>query len=462
MTMTTFSTARDLAKDFVIQELIRNWFVKPDPIVARIPMLPASGMQWIQEVTSEPTGAARKAYGGAMTASAFTWASYKAFLSQIYKRDDFLMVEAAAPIGQGGHNPHDVKMSQIWGGIAKLFRQDLLLGQPSTTTQSVAVAALLGALAGVEAGPRMFDVEDVHFNVGGSVTAQTGYLKWTAATKSMQFKAPGDASYGTEITFGATNYWRVPIPSADGLRWVYVSGTWATLNAAGNVEDTITFTPSLQATGLGIQCHPDNRNFGNLSKKGTWSSGYTTCAPTATGDALSQTNLSWLKKRLLNASGGDPSRCVIVMSEDEILKAEVLIAAWGAGGNRSVEFMGTEFNGLSYGGIPIIDNPFIPHTDSAMNGTGANLTKVYGLVLGQDHCHCRYLQLGSELAAGVSANRQMGGVAQDGTPGGTPIPMYYREIGENGSTESHIMVGSLTYEPVAKAMDSVFILDNIT
>jgi hypothetical protein len=460
MAATTFATSRALQKDFVLAELIQNWFVKPDPLVARIPLVGAPGLQWIQEVTSEPTGAAVKGFYGAMTSSAFTHSSYKAFLNQIYKKDDYLMVEAAAAQGQTGHDPHDVKMSQIWAGAAKLFRQHLLLGQPSTTTQSVAIAALLGAAAYVEAGPRMFDIQHVHNET--AVTAQTGYLKWIAAAKTMQFKAPGDSNYGTAVTFAAGNYWRVPIPSEDGLRWVIVSGTWATLNAAGNVEDTITFTPNLQATGLGIQCHPDNRNFGNLSKKGTWATGYTTCAPTATGDALSQTNLGWITKKLLNASGGNPSQCCLVMSEDEYLKVEPLIAAWGAGGNRGVEFMGTEFNGLSYHGIPIIDNPFIPHNDLAMNGTSVNLTKVYGFVLGQTHCHCKYLQLGTELAASVSANRQMGGVAQDGTPGGTPMPFYYREIGENGSTEAHQMIGTLTYEPVTAAMDSVFILDNIT
>ena len=88
MTATSFATMRELQQDYVLQELIQNWFVRPDPVVARIPMLPAQGMQWIQKVTSEPTGAAVKAYGGAMTASSFTTADYVAFVNQIYKRDE--------------------------------------------------------------------------------------------------------------------------------------------------------------------------------------------------------------------------------------------------------------------------------------------------------------------------------------------------------------------------------------
>jgi len=141
----------------------------------------------------------------------------------------------------------------------------------------------------------------------------------------------------------------------------------------------------------------------------------------------------------------------------------VLIAAFASGGNRAVEFMGTEFNGLSFGGIPIISNPWISHTEGNAAASANNLTTVYGLVLGQGNCHVKYASIGDDIAAAAGVTQQQtGGVGQDGTPGGTPCPMYYREIGENGSTEEISMVGTLTAEPVAATLDSVFQLRDIT
>lgn len=468
MAVTTFATAWSLTKQYVNQELIYNWFVKPDPIVALIPMVTASGREWLQEITSEPGGAAAKSYGDAMTGSALTVYNYKAFLNQIYKKDTRLMIEDALPAGQSGHSSRLIKRDHIWAAVAKKFREYLMVGQPATVAIGADLLAVLGASGAVECGPRIFDQDDVHYNTGGSVSTVYGYIKWVDATKVISYSTDG-TNYGPAVTLSATNRWRVPLTDADGLKWIYVTATWATIDAAGNFTSDgtaakgLTFTPSKQMTGLGIQAHPDNVNFGNLSKGGTWSSGYTTCNPTTTGDALSQTNLAWLKKKLLNASGGDPSRCAIVMSETEYLKAEVLLAALGAGGNRAVEFMGSEFNGLSFGGIPIVDNPFVVHTQGNAAGSANNLTTVYGLVLGQGNCHVKYASVGDDIAAGAGvAQQQTGGTGNDGTPGGTPVPMYYREIGENGSTEEISMVGTLTAEPVAATLDSVFQLRDIT
>lgn len=452
MAATTFATSLSLIEDKVLGELINEYVIRPDPVAALIPMVQTPSMKFRQKILSEAAGAAATRFDTAFAPSAFTEYEYDAFLTYLQKSDSRLKQMESAPVGSAGVSDRLTKKRQIIAALSKLYRQYMLVGQPATGVIGADLTTL--GITAVEPGPRQVTFEDAHG--GSAVSTSYGSFTWVAASKKLSYMAPGDTAYGATATISATNFHRVPLYSNDVGKWVYVTVVWATISGQGNYASADTdatcvkFTPSLQPTGLVNQISPSLRMFGNLSATN----------PTATGDALSQKNLSWLVGKLLDGANGDPSRCVVLMPENAWLSASVLVTGLG-GGTSAVEFMGTRFNALNFGGVPLLKNQFVEDDRTAANTSTTGLCDVVGLVLGEEAAHVRYAAAADPIDNQLSDHSQ-GQVAKgDGTGVGAALPIQYYETFP-GTSNLIYQVGDMTVEPVFGTIHSGAILTDIT
>jgi len=332
---------------------------------------------------------------------------------------------------------------------------------------------LIGANAVVEEGPRLFDFDDVH-KQDGTVDTTLGGFKFTTASNSMQYKAPGSSYFGPAVVISATTRFKVPLFSGidssnnpDPSKWVRLTiqsgAELTTFLASGNYEsDTtaakgLTFTPSNEPTGWYRQVSPRQVIFGDLTGAQTEAGTALTSNGPASGQSLSREALTWMKQKLLDASGGDASRCAILMPDNLINHTEGLVTNLG-GGVNPVAFMGTQLNALSYGGIPILRNEFLPTNLLAAGDTAGStgtLTCAMGVCLGQSNAHYKFAPASnSDLTAGETSGNMSGGVAEgDGTVSGTPIPVNYYEKRNASSNLKVDQVGTVFFEPVAKLQD---------
>lgn len=466
MAATTLATSLSLIKDHVLQKLIFEFFIKPDPLAALLPMVPTDkGFEWTQEYTSEPSGAANMGLYDTMTSSAFTVGSFKDFLAVMYKMDDRNMLLGGMGEGQQGHNDRLTKKEHIIAGLAKLWRQNLQVGNPNTVAVGADVQTLLGATYAVEVSPRCHTFANSHPKTGTPV-ATLGGLKWTNADDGLQYRAPGATYWGPKVTMSATKRWRVPLFSgrvADGTKddtkWCYVTATWATINAAGDFNSdtlgtdatSIKVTPSEAPTGLYYQVHPDKRYFSNLSL----------LVPNAAGTAVSQPILDSLAMDLLDASGNESSRCFMLMPKSVFLAAGRVVSGL-AGGSSINDFMGTKMNTPGIHGISFHRSRWLPKTLGSSDASVANLTCIIGGVIGEDAVHAKYNSFSGDVAMTTLADVTVGAVAQDETPTGTPLPLTYYETKAAGNTFAVNQIGAMLAQPVSGAFDKLIIITELT
>jgi hypothetical protein len=435
MAMTTFATSLSLIEDTVLGELITEYIIKPDKVMANIPLVTAPSLSFRQKLISEPTGAAATRFDEAFSPSAFTEFEYDAFLNYIQKSDNRLEQIDSVPAGTSGMSDRTTKMNVCVKAVAKLARQYSRVGQPAT----VAIGSDLttAGITAVEVGPRAVTLNDVEG--GSAVSTRLGYLKWSTSSNLLSYSSDG-VNYGDTVTISATNFHRVFLRAANRGQWIRLTCVAATLMAASDFTTTsatngLTYTPSTQPTGLVTQIDPDLVMFGNLSASN----------PTATGDALSQKNLAWLRSRLLDGSNGDPGSCAILMPTKAYLNAEVLISGLG-GGTSAVEFMGTRFNSLNYGSIPIFEDEFVEDNRTAANTSTTGLCDVVGLIFGEEKAHLKY-------AGGTTF------VTATGELSSLPISFFEKDP---GTSKKINMVADMTYEPMFGSVHSGAMLTDIT
>ena len=455
MAATTLATSLTLIGDYEMRALVYDHFVKPDPLVARMPMVRSpGGHTWTQNYTTEPSGAAEMVITDSMTSSAFTKNSYGGYLNLIYKQDDSNMGVEALGEGQQGYEDDMVKKDHIVSAVSKKLRQRMMDGNPATVAIGADVTSL--GVTAVEVGPRKFTFEQVT-----GATTTLGKIKWVLAAKTLQYKAPGADYYGAAQTISASNCHRVPLFSGQGAdgtddpaRWIYVTVDWATISIAGNFEsDTtaakgLTYTPSDQMTGLLTQVNPDMAVWGNLAAMD---------AGNVPGDGTSPNRsiLSWLRMKLLDGSNDNPSRCAIVCNDSMMLALEGVIANLG-GGVNPVMFMGQEMNALNYGGIILLRNRWIGSDITSKAGNRSDLSQILGVVLGEDSgVHMKYATFQGNPVLDEVSGYASGAVASDETPGGTSFPFQYWKEKESARTLAYVHTGLVYCEPVAAAMDKL-------
>jgi hypothetical protein len=472
MPATTLATSMALIKDTTLAMLIEEFFVKPDPAIARVPMLtPPGGYQWTQEYVATDTAATAFGHWDTFAATAFTVSEYNAFLSGISKMDQ--RNRALSALGEGpdqGRQDRAQKKLMIIKALSELWREYVYTGEPVTVAVGGNLAAVIGANATIELGPRNTQFQNVHA-IGGGVTTSEGLIRWVNATQSLSFMAFGDTQYGPPVVIDASNHHRVPLWSGGGTaasknepKWIRVSIAAADLAAllasgnftptAGVAADVLTFTPTKQMTGLYRQISPMQQCYHDLSGIAAANGISTSMNGPAAGGSLNRENMTKIKQWLLDASNDDPSKCAIFMSDNLINRAEGLISSLGHGSETAM-FLGSEFHGLTYQQIPIIRNQWLPINLTSRDGTRTDLTMAMGVVFGSDAAHLKYQTLAPDVINDTLADVSTGMVTAvgDGTPAGTPIPVSYWETPYNSTQLVINQIGHMLGEPVAGLKD---------
>lgn len=472
MPATTLATSMDLIKDTTLAELIYEFFVKPDPAIARVPMItPPGGYQWKQEYIATESAATAFSHYDTFAATAFTVNEYEAFMSGIGKMDQ--RNRAVTALGEGpnqGRQDRMTKKVMIISALAKLWREYVYTGEPVTVAVGGNLAAVIGANATIELGPRNTEFDNVHVQ-GGGVTTSEGLIQWNLAAQTLSYQAFGDTQYGPPVVISASNHFRVPLWSGGKvaasknepkfIRISIAAADLAALLAAGNfvptagvAADVLTFTPVKQMTGLYRQISPMQQCYHDLSGIPAESGISTNMNGPATGGSLNRENLTKMTQWLMDASNDDPSRCAIFMTDNLLNRAEGLVTSLGHGASTDM-FLGSELDALRYKRIAFLRNQWLPTDLTSRDGTRDDLTLAMGVVFGPENAHVKYQTLSPDEINSIVADFSAGTSTAigDGTPTGTPIPLTYWEDIYNPAQLTVNQIGHMMGEPVARLQD---------
>jgi hypothetical protein len=475
MPRTTVATSLSLIKDTTLAMLIEKFFVQPDPAIARVPMLWAPpGYQWVQEYVSSETAATAFSHFDTFAATAFTVSEYTAYLSGLAKMDQ--RNRAMSALGEGpnqGRQDRLTKKKMIIKALAELWREYVYTGEPVTVAVGGNLAAVIGANATIELGPRKVTFTDVHQFAGATSTTE-GLIRWNLAAQTLEYQAPGDTQYGPPVVVTAANNFRLTLWSGGGVaasknepKWIRVSIADTELAAllvsgnftptAGVAADVLTYTPTKQMTGFYRQITPMQQCYHDLSGTPP-ASGISvgTNGPPA-GGSLNRENLTWMKQRLLDASNEQPSQCAIFMSDNLMNRAEGLITSLGHG-SETVRFLGSDLHTLQYQGIPILRNQWLPTNLTSRDGTRTDLTLAMGVCFGESDdggAHVKYRTMPGDVVNEVLADGSfdMTRAVGDGTPQGTMVPVSYWETPYSSTQLDVNQIGHMMGEPVAHIQD---------
>ncbi len=445
MATTTLATMLSLIKDTTLAMMVDEFFVKPDPATARVPMTIAPpGFQWEQEYTTAHTPAVVFSHYDTMAPFGFEVDSYTAYLSGILKQDQRNKAVSALGEGRQGRVDRLKKKQMIIKSLSELWRQYVYTGEPSAVVAGAALLAVVGANVVWELGPRAVEFANVH-RFAGAVTTTEGLIRWRNVAQTLEYLAPGDTQYGPPVVITAANRHRVTLwsggdtaASKNEPRWIRITilaGELAALLAAGDYTpaagvagDVLTFTPSKQMTGLYRQISPAQQVYHDLSGLPPANGISLAVNGPAAGGSLNREALSWITQKLLDASGNRPDRCAVFLSDNLMIRAEGLLPALGAGADP-IFFMGSAINTLSYRRIPFIRNEWMPTNLTSRDLTRDDLTLMMGVVFGTENTHIKYQTLAGDVTNDIVADVNTGVMTAigDGTPTGSPIPITYWE-----------------------------------
>jgi hypothetical protein len=478
MAATILAEVLDLLGVNTLRQMVYESFVHNDPLGSRM-MFSSDGVRgsrWVQWYRASNASASTHSFYADFTSSAATWDKWEGFLTAIKRGDQInMVVDEALGIGDQGWDPRVQKQKAIIDAIAKLWRQYLVNG----TTYTAAIGATLTGmgLTAVEASPRLFDFDDVHPQDGVTFGTTVGTFKWVQASLALSYKAHGDSYFGPAQTMSAANRFRVPLYSGldasntpNPSKWIRSTWTYATLAATGNftgdvtvAAECVTFTPSVQPTGMIQNLHPRLAYYSDLTGAATAAGTGSVGNGPAGGGPMNRKNMSWLRDTLLDMSDRDPSRCAILAPRMLITGTlEGLVTHLGHGVDP-VMFMGSALNnGFAYGDMPVFDNEFIPTNLTSPDGTRTDLTQVVGVVLGGDNYHIKTTSVMGNPNIMEQTSRQMSGaIAEgDGTATGTSVPFQYYEksAGDNLNVN---MRGFMFMEGVASNLSDVATISHV-
>jgi hypothetical protein len=247
-------------------------------------------------------------------------------------------------------------------------------------------------------------------------------LDWVTATNTMRYRPYGETTWGAGVVLSADNDHLVPLFSADGTKWIWLTVDFATLDPVADFNTTSDATgllavPSHEMTGIASLLHPTQRVFGNLSATD----------PTATGDTLTMSTLWWILEKLLEASGGDPSRCAIATSLQLKLKSRSVLAA-AAQGEVIKTWMGREVNEIGIGGVPILNCSQMVNNRTAPSATG--LGRLVGVVFGDKDSgvHLRYGNNADQPGISMMPGFEQNGMVETKYSDDVPMPYQHYMI----------------------------------
>jgi hypothetical protein len=472
MAATTLANLISLVGDYEYQVILHNIFTQPDPVAASIPMeMAEGGATYTQRYANPPSAASHLAIYDTMSASARTEGSYTGFMKYAYKMDDDPILLSPNGNGQQGHDRKEEKKIDLLIGVSNLFRQDLYVGAEYTAAIGANLQALFGASYAVEihGAGSSFGFEDVNGRSGVS-TVNAGF-KWTQASDSLQYKAPGDTAYGPAVVLSATHRFKVQLysggttGSANYAKWCRVTCTYATIHGTGNYDsdtgglaaDYVVLTPSKAPAGFAYKVSPERFAFDNLSFN---TSGHAT-NPTAAGAAADQDNLTWATMKLLDGANGNASRCVLLADDMLYIALGGIISALGQKA-ETYWFMGMELHDLNFGGIRIQRCPWLPTDLTSPNGSTTTCRYLLGLVLGDDGCKVKYSTLNTDATMAALVAKLGGSQSLTDTAGTRNLPMSYYETLAAANTLVANQIAVMAFDPVVGGLDKAVMVSNLT
>jgi hypothetical protein len=459
MAATTFPELMEIAGTEYDKLVVYFQFLKQDNPFKMLQMEPSTGKGggFTQQMFDDPPDASEVGWQDNYPNNGISYTTYDAYLNRIVQQMpvDAIIAAEGNPVDHKGL-PDQLMLhrDQTIQSVVRKFRDRYLLGQPATTT--IGTNFTTAGVTAIEMGPRSCARADVH-GTKGSVTARVHDLKWVTASDEISYRPYGETTYGPTVVITASNYHRVPLFNADGTKWIFLTCVPATLLAAGDITgdgtaaNGFTVTPSKQITGFATLAHPSMRRYGNLSP---------TNPSATTGDAPTRMALSWLARAVRDS--GSMGNSAILCDPDMYLYLENVMIALGLG-NKTVEFMGSEFNTLAYGDTPIFYTDSMTETRKAPDGS-TNVGRILGITYGNKMtgAHIRYNTIAD--VPGVNSMPQLlaGGSVNTGHKG-DPIPSPFASflIPPDGDNDLLKTRASMLVEPSVPRFDTVAWLDCI-
>jgi hypothetical protein len=455
MAATTFTELAEIAGSAYDQTMIEHQFLKSDPLLRNLmlEMTDGTGKDFSQQMLDSPDTAVMAGWQDDFANTAIAYSAYSSFLNRITDQKPIdAVVGSVMNSANGLPTQVELHRRQTIQAVVRKFRSDYMVANPADVV--IGADLTTTGITAVEMGPRSVSSTDTH-GTKATPTERRHSIKWVATGNLMSYQPYGETSYGPAVEFTATKYHRVPLFNADGTKWIYVTGVYATLNAAANLTPadtdatTIQVTPNLDMTGFLTLAHPTYRRFGNLS---TDNPGATT------GDAPSRSALSWLS-RTVRDSGTDGTGA-IVCDPDMYQYLENMMVALGLG-EQVITFMGEQLNALSIAGVPIFYSNSMTETRLAPDGS-TSVGRIMGVRYGgsRSGAHIRYNSVASLVDYMPEFNS--GGLVDSGYRN-DPIamPWTFYVVPPNSTSEKLYPRASMLVEPSAARFDSIAFLDNI-
>ncbi len=254
---------------------------------------------------------------------------------------------------------------------------------------------------------------------GPNMTPGLGEVEFDdAPVDRYRFKAPGDSAFGAWVD-GTADIDEAVFYSADTTKYIYATidvsdaaagGDYTTAGLGGAPADGITFATSLEPDGMNAWVHPDQRIWANL-----------TTNPANAGTALTTGMLDYMLDQVPR-TGGDNMAFVMHPRTRRAYKALL-----GTGQLEFVDtFMGNKLHRkmLSYENVPIWVSPNVPtNIPSGLDdSTVATCTLINLVRVDPNDGFGTYYWNGGPMV-----------VADPGTEDMAPLPIYFRDLGEQAT-----------------------------
>lgn len=217
-----------LTNNPLIQGVIEN-IVTSDQLVANLPMVPVRGKSFDFNREKALPAVSKPSPGATITVTdALTFSRVSAFCRSLVVDQELNTLDAAQ---FGMANAKATAISKASKAIGRSYGSDVISGNANWTVSVVELGSSGASGATIVVGP------------GHDPAIGPGLIKYTHSNTTVQYKAPGDADFGTAVTYSSA----VKVYSSSEDKWVNVTfaGTRTT-----NGTTVFTFAPTSSTTPI--------------------------------------------------------------------------------------------------------------------------------------------------------------------------------------------------------------------
>lgn len=378
-----------------------NTVINKDPWWRFVPTVGWNGSTHIENPikTGNPT-ISSLVEGSTVPESAGTYAKMYTYLSELGGQTPIDVHTNANYIGITGNSEARAYSDQSEAYGIKL--RDLSINGGYMTEANVTVNAGLVGVDSVDA-------------VSCAMPKGDAAYRYTHATTSVAFKAPGSNTYGPEVDISGGDGAFTTYDGDNALMWI--TCTLDVSDFTGGAADFY------YADAFTFQ-HPEEMK--GLKALSDLDANQQRAAAGATGDAITIDALDELEQL---CHGGNKIYVVSTRTERSIRTLKT-----GLGGSDSLDFDRNPINGLVHNGWPIVTSAGIGLNES--KGGVSTLCRVYLVSLDADE-GLKFIYGRQEGAPVITRYPAMDGSERSGPP--IPVPVFLRNIGEKESVNQSVV-----------------------